>query len=63
MTLTITQLQYSPTIVVDANYKFIHVDVGCNGRVSDGGVFRNCNLFTAIENNTLNMPTPEPSGR
>ena len=46
--------------VVDANYKFIYVDIGCNGRVSDGGVFRNCNLFTAMENNTRNIPNPEP---
>ena len=25
--------------VVDADYKFIYIDVRCNGRVADGGVF------------------------
>ena len=46
--------------VVDANYKFIYIDVGCNGRISDGGVFKNCSLFNAMENNTLQIPPPEP---
>ena len=39
----------------------MYVDVGCNGRVSDGGVFRNSNLFAALEGgNSLNIPPPEP---
>ena len=40
--------------LVVANYKFIYVDVGCNGRSSDGSVFRNCSLSEAIERNYLN---------
>ena len=40
--------------LVDANYKFIYVDIGCNGRISDGGVFRNSSLSTAIDENILN---------
>ena len=44
--------------VVDADYKFTYVDIGCNGRISDGGVFRNCALSGALEENTLNIPHP-----
>ena len=46
--------------VVDADYKFIYVDIGCNGRVADGGVFRNCSFSKALEDNTLHIPPPEP---
>ena len=44
--------------IVDADYKFIYTDVGCNGRVSDGGVFKNCNLYRALEEKQLNIPNP-----
>ena len=46
--------------VVDANYKFLYVDIGRNGRVSDGGVFRSSTLSEALESNSLNIPPPEP---
>nr|CAI5857662.1 unnamed protein product [Callosobruchus analis] len=46
--------------LVDADYKFIYIDVGCNGRISDGGVFGNCTLSSALESNTLNIPEPRP---
>lgn len=39
--------------VVDHNYCFSCIDVGCNGRVSDGGVFRNCSLYQALEYGVL----------
>ena len=44
--------------LVDADYKFIFIDVGCNGRISDGGVLRNSRLWNALNNNTLNIPGP-----
>ena len=48
--------------LVDANYKFIYVDIGCNGRISDGGVFRNSSLSTAIDENILNIPPARKVG-
>ena len=48
--------------LVDANYKFIYVYIGCNGRISDGGVFRNSSLSTAIDENILNTPPPRKVG-
>lgn len=47
-------------VMVNANYKFIYADIGCNGRVSDGGVFQNCSLSNALETNLLNIPKPKP---
>ena len=44
--------------VVDADYKFTYVDIGCNGHISDGGVYRNSKLTGALEKNTLNIPQP-----
>lgn len=42
--------------LVDANYNFTYVDVGVNGRVSDGGVYRQSTLAQAIAKNNLNIP-------
>lgn len=44
--------------LVDANYKFIYVDVGTNGRISDGGVFRNSSLANALQDDFLGLPAP-----
>ena len=44
--------------VVDARYEFLYVDVGTNGRVSDGGVWKGCSLKTAIERKILELPEP-----
>lgn len=45
--------------LVNANYEFLYVDIGCNGRISDGGVFRNSNLSQALGCNSLNFPPPK----
>jgi len=42
--------------LVDANYRFLFVDVGSYGRVADGGVFNNCTLAKRLENNSLGIP-------
>lgn len=46
--------------IVDANYRFLYVDIGCNGRISDGGVFKNCNIYQKFEQNKLDVPKPAP---
>lgn len=42
--------------LVDHNYCFRYIDVGASRRSSDGGIFRNFSLKTALENNLLNLP-------
>ncbi len=45
--------------VCNANYEFILVDVGDNGRQSDGGVYTNSTIGYAIDNNLLRIPPPD----
>jgi hypothetical protein len=45
--------------LVDADYNFLYIDVGCNGRISHGGVYNNSTLCSAIENHNLNFPADE----
>ena len=45
--------------LVDANYRFIFVDSGCNGRISDGGVSSRCTLSSSLERNELSLPDDE----
>lgn len=39
--------------IVDTDYKFMYVNVGCNGRVSDGGVFGRSEIRNPIEKEEL----------
>lgn len=45
---------------VDYNYRFMVAEVGCQGRISDGGVYRNSNMFKALTQSTLHIPEPRP---
>lgn len=46
--------------VVNAKYEFIYIDVGCQGRISDGGVFKNTSFYKKMENGSLNLPQHKP---
>ncbi len=43
--------------LADAHMRFLYVDAGCNGRISDGGVFANSVLSEALELNTWQFPS------
>lgn len=45
--------------VADANYKFIYIDAGCNGRISDGGVFARSSLAMKLNRDELAIPERE----
>ena len=45
--------------LVDYDYKFTYVDVGCQGRISGGGVYRNSTFYQALIQKKLNLPHPK----
>ncbi|XP_066600967.1 uncharacterized protein [Prorops nasuta] len=45
---------------VDANYNFMFTDVGCQGRISDGGIFKHTLLWKKIERKELNLSKAKP---
>jgi hypothetical protein len=47
--------------LVDAEYKFVFSNVGCNGRISDGGVFQ-LQDYQNFWKPALHCPTSEPVG-
>lgn len=44
--------------LVDSDYCFMFVDIGCPGRISDGGVYNQSVLRQKIETNGINLPPP-----
>ena len=46
--------------LVDADYRFIWVEVGRNGSCSDAQVFNQSHLKRGLEGNTMDVPQPEP---
>lgn len=47
--------------LADAYCKFLYIDVGCNGRISDGGVLDRSDLMYVLENDD-NFPEPKVIG-
>jgi hypothetical protein len=41
----------------------LFVDVGCQGRISDSGVFMNTGLYNKLETKTVFLPQPVPLNR
>ena len=41
---------------MDANLKFVTVDVGAYGKQNDGGVFRNSAVYQSLETRSLQVP-------
>jgi len=46
--------------LVDANYRFLYVDIGAFGRVSDGGVYNSSSIANALATNSIHIPPPAP---
>ena len=44
--------------VVDANYKFVFIDVGAPGRAGDAGVYNESTIKKALVDNSVNLPPP-----
>lgn len=45
---------------MDANYNFIYANVGCQGRISDGGVLNSTFFKKCLEDNLMHLPSPRP---
>ncbi|KAJ8877625.1 hypothetical protein PR048_022080 [Dryococelus australis] len=48
--------------LTNANYEFVMIDVGTNGRVSDGGVLENTLFCDKLKNNELELLNKNKGG-
>ncbi|XP_050519489.1 uncharacterized protein LOC126893393 [Diabrotica virgifera virgifera] len=46
-------------IVANANYEVLYMNVGCQGRISDGGVYENTQFKRMLSEYKLNLPNNE----
>lgn len=46
--------------LVDSDYCFTFADIGGQGRISDGGIFKNCILWQKIADDTISLPPDTP---
>ena len=44
--------------LVDANYKFVDINVGASVRAGDAGIYTDSDLKKALDENSLNLPKP-----
>lgn len=47
-------------VVANANYEVLYLNVGCQGRISDGGVFANTRFKKMLTSCKLNLPEESP---
>ena len=46
--------------LVDADYKFLWMEVGSQGSASDAQIFNECELKEALEDGSIGLPPPDP---
>lgn len=45
--------------MVDSNYRFTYVDIGSFGKESDSTIFKNSQLWTKLQNDSLCISSPK----
>lgn len=42
--------------ILDGNYSFVYANIGCQGRISDGGVLDATSFKQSLDDATINLP-------